>query len=141
LGSIAKSGSCPISGVFGPGEKIPFDRKGLFYAATPASDIVCGPSQVAAGMNVLVFVTGRGTPYGLAAVPVIKVVTRTELARRWHDLTDVDAGSVVDGECTIEELGQKIFALILQVAGGKIPAAERLGIHNYMAVFNPAPIT
>ena len=141
MGSIAKSGTCPISGVFGPGEKIPVDRKGLFYAATPASDIVCGPSQVAAGMNVLVFVTGMGTPYGLAAVPVIKLVTRTELAKRWHDLTDMDAGRIVSGACTIQDLGRELFGLILRVAGGEKTAAERLGIHNYMAVFNPAPIT
>lgn len=141
MGSIVKSGSCPISGVYGPGEKIPHDRKGLFFAATPASDIVCGPSQVAAGMNVLVFVTGRGTPYGLAAVPVIKVATRNELAARWHDLVDVNAGRIVSGESGIEETGREIFDLILQVAGGTKPAAERLKLHNYMAVFNPAPIT
>ena len=141
MGSIVKSGSCPISGVYGPGEKIPHGRKGLFFAATPASDIVCGPSQVAAGMNVLVFVTGRGTPYGLAEVPTIKVVTRSELARRWHDLVDVDAGRIVSGESSIEAMGREIFTLILQVASGKQPAAERLKLHNYMAVFNPAPIT
>lgn len=141
MGSIVKSGTCPISGVYGPGEKIPHGRKGLFFAATPASDIVCGPSQVAAGMNVLTFVTGRGTPYGLAEVPTIKVVTRSALAKRWHDLVDVDAGKIVSGESTIEATGREIFDLILQVAGGRQPAAERLGLHNYMAVFNPAPIT
>ncbi|SBW08623.1 (D)-galactarate dehydrogenase [uncultured delta proteobacterium] len=141
MGSIAKSGSCPISGVYGPGEKIPHDKKGLFFAATPASDIVCGPSQVAAGMNVLVFITGRGTPYGLAEVPTIKVVTRNELAARWHDLVDVNTGPIVTGGSTIEEKGREIFDLILQVAGGKKPAAERLKLHNYMAVFNPAPLT
>lgn len=141
MGSIVKSGSCPISGVYGPGEKIPHGRKGLFFAATPASDIVCGPSQVAAGMNVLVFVTGRGTPYGLAEVPTIKVVTRNELAKRWHDLVDVNAGTIVSGEKSIETTGREIFDLILQVASGKKPAAERLKLHNYMAVFNPAPIT
>lgn len=141
MGSIVKSGNCPISAVFGPGEKIPHNRKGLFFVATPASDIVCGPSQVAAGMNVLVFVTGRGTPYGLAEVPTIKVVTRNELAARWHDLVDVNAGRIVSGESTIEETGREIFDLILQVASGRKPAAERLKLHNYMAVFNPAPIT
>ena len=141
MGSIVKSGSQTISGVFGTGEKIPAGTKGLLYVGTPASDIVCGPSQVAAGMNILVFVTGRGTPYGLAEVPVVKVVTRSELARRWHDLVDVDAGRVVSGQTTIESLGGEIFRLILEVASGKKTAAERLGIHNYMAVFNPAPIT
>lgn len=141
MGSIAKSGSMPISDVFGTGEKIPVGRRGLFYVATPASDIVCGPSQVAAGMNVLVFVTGRGTPYGLAEVPVIKVVTRSELAKRWHDLVDIDAGRIVSGEMTIEDVGREVFQTILDVASGRKTCAERLGIHNYMAVFNPAPIT
>lgn len=141
MGSIVKSGSQPIEGVFGPGEKIPVGRKGLLYVGTPASDIVCGPSQVAAGMNILVFVTGRGTPYGLAEVPVIKVVTRSELARCWHDLVDVDAGSIVAGSAGIDEVGRDIFQLILEVASGRLTCAERLGIHNYMAVFNPAPIT
>ena len=141
MGSIVKSGSMPIRGVFTTGEKVPHECKGLYYVGTPASDIVCGPSQVAAGMNVLVFVTGRGTPYGLAEVPVIKVVTRTELARRWHDLVDVDAGRIISGEASIEEVGRQVFRDILDVASGRRTAAERLGIHNYMAVFNPAPIT
>lgn len=141
MGSIVKSGSLPISGVFGIGEKIPTDRKGLFFAAAPASDIVCGPSQVAAGMNVMVFVTGRGTPYGLAEAPVIKMATRSELARRWHDLVDIDAGRIVDGLAGIDEVGVEIFHTILDVAGGRKTCAEKLGLHNYLAVFNPAPIT
>ncbi|MDR1518750.1 MAG: galactarate dehydratase [Planctomycetota bacterium] len=141
MGSIAKSGSQPIHGVFGIGEKIPPDRKGLFFAASPASDLVCGPSQVAAGMNVMVFVTGRGTPYGLAEVPVIKMVTRSELARQWHDLVDIDAGRILSGDATIESLGAELFQLILDVAAGRRTQAEKLGLHNYLAVFNPAPIT
>ena len=74
-----------------PGEKL--RQKGLIYAATPASDFICGTLQLAAGMNLHVFTTGRGTPYGLAEVPVIKVATRSDLARRWHDLMDVNAGA------------------------------------------------
>ncbi len=141
MGSIAKSGAMPIAAVFGTGEKIPVAQKGLVYVATPASDIVCGPSQVAAGMNVLVFVTGRGTPYSLAEVPVVKVATRTELAERWSDLVDVDAGGIVRGVTTIETLGRSIFDTLLATAGGKKTKAESLGLHNYMAVFNPAPVT
>ena len=68
MGSIVKSGSAAISGVISPGEKV--RQKGLIYAATPASDFICGTLQVAAGMNLHVFTTGRGTPYGLAEVPV-----------------------------------------------------------------------
>ena len=91
MGSIVKSGTAPISNVLAPGEKL--KAKGLIYAATPASDFICGTLQLAAGMNLHVFTTGRGTPYGLAAVPVIKVATRSDLARRWHDLMDVNAGT------------------------------------------------
>jgi galactarate dehydratase len=72
--------------------------------------------QLAAGMNLQVFTTGRGTPYGLAEPPVIKVSTRTEFAWRWSDLIDFDAGQVVSGEITIEEAGKELFHLILDVA-------------------------
>ena len=78
------------------------------YAATPASDFICGTLQLAAGMNLHVLSTGRGTPCGLPAYPVIKVATRSELARRWHDLIDVNAGRIADGDCSVEALGREI---------------------------------
>ena len=140
LGSIAKSGSTPIVDVLGPGERI--RRKGLTFAATPASDFVCGTLQLASGMNMQVFTTGRGTPYGLAMVPVIKVSTNTTLAKRWHDLIDLDAGQIADGSKSIPELGQELFELILDVASGrKQVCADRLKLHNDLVLFNPAPIT
>lgn len=140
LGSIIKSGSSPISAVLAPGEKAV--TKGLIYAATPASDFVCGTLQLASGMTVQVFTTGRGTPYGLAAAPVIKVATRSDLARRWHDLMDIDAGSIATGEATVEEVGWQIFREILAVASGeKKPWSDRWGLHNSLALFNPAPVT
>ncbi len=139
MGSIIKSGSAPISGVVRPGERA--SRKGLLYAATPASDFVCGTLQLAAGMNLHVFTTGRGTPYGLAAVPVIKVATRSELARRWHDLMDFDAGPIANGETTIEEAGMQLFKMMLDVASGKRTWAETWKLQNSLALFNPAPIT
>ena len=86
--------------VISPGEKI--RKKGLTYAATPASDFVCGTQQLASGMTIQVFTTGRGTPYGLEAAPVIKVATRRDLAARWHDLMEVDAGTIATGEASIE---------------------------------------
>lgn len=66
-----------------------------------------------------VFTTGRGTPYGLMAVPVIKMATRTELANRWFDLMDINAGTIATGEETIEEVGWKLFHFILDVASGR----------------------
>ncbi len=140
MGSIVKSGTAPISGVLSPGEKV--RQKGLIYAATPASDFICGTLQLAAGINLHIFTTGRGTPYGLAEVPVIKVATRSDLARRWHDLMDVNAGRIADGDATIEELGWELFHLMLEVASGRKKTwAEHWKLHNALVLFNPAPIT
>ena len=140
MGSIVKSGSSPISGVLAPGDKL--KQKGLTFAATPASDFICGTLQLAAGMNLHVFTTGRGTPYGLAAVPVIKVATRSDLARRWHDLMDINAGSIADGSKTIEEVGWELFHLMLEVASGRKKTwAEHWKLHNALVLFNPAPVT
>ncbi|MCY1522870.1 Galactarate dehydratase (L-threo-forming) [compost metagenome] len=140
MGSIVKSGSAPITGVLAPGEKL--THKGLIYAATPASDFICGTLQLAAGMNLHVFTTGRGTPYGLAEVPVIKVATRSDLARRWHDLMDVNAGRIADGEASIEDIGWEMFRLMLDVASGRKKTwAEHWKLHNALVLFNPAPVT
>lgn len=140
LGSIVKSGSAPISSVLGPGERV--CRRGLVFAATPASDFICGTLQLAAGINMHVFTTGRGTPYNLSPVPVVKVSTRTELARRWHDLIDVDAGAIASGAATVEEMGWALFRVLLQIASGeRRTCAERLGLANSLALFNPAPVT
>ena len=140
LGAIAKAGSSPISGVFGPGERV--TGKGLVFAATPASDFVCGTLQLAASMNMHIFTTGRGTPYGLAMAPVIKVSSRTALAERWSDLIDIDAGTIATGKASIQQVGEAIFQLILDVASGrKQTRADHWGLHNEFALFNPSPIT
>lgn len=140
LGSVAKSGTSAIRGVLAPGERV--RRKGLIFAATPASDFVCGTLQLASGITLQVFSTGRGTPYGLAEAPVIKVATRTELSRRWSDLIDLDAGRIATGEATIEETGWELFHLILDVASGrKKPWSDHWGLYNDLTLFNPAPIT
>ena len=139
MGSIIKSGTAPISGVLAPGEKL--KQNGLIYAATPASDFICGTLQLAAGMNLHIFTTGRGTPYGLAECPVIKVATRSDLARRWHDLMDVDAGRIATGEATIEDVGWELFRLMLDVASGRKTWAEHWKLANALVLFNPAPVT
>ncbi|MDQ0252976.1 galactarate dehydratase [Evansella vedderi] len=140
LGSIVKSGSSPISAVLSPGEKV--KEKGLIFAATPASDFVCGTLQLAAGMHLQVFTTGRGTPYSLQAAPVVKVSTRNSLKHQWSDLIDINAGQIATGEATIEEVGWELFHFILDVASGRKQTwAEHWGIHNDLTLFNPAPIT
>lgn len=140
LGSVVKSGSAPIVGVVAPGERAV--TPGLNFVATPASDFICGTLQLAAGMNVEVFTTGEGTPYGLAMCPVIKVSSRSALARKWPDLIDVDAGRAATGAASIEDVGREIFERVLAAASGRFrPGAERLGLHNHLALFNPAPVT
>lgn len=140
MGSIAKSGKSAIVGVLSPGEKA--RQKGLLYAATPASDFVCGTCQLASGIHLQVFTTGRGTPYGLSMVPVVKVGTRNALKEQWPDLIDVNAGIIATGEATIEEVGWAIFRLIIDVASGRKETwADHWGLHNDLCVFNPAPIT
>ncbi|HLP73038.1 MAG TPA: galactarate dehydratase [Bacteroidales bacterium] len=140
LGSIAKSGFSPIVDVLAPGEKI--RKKGLTFAATPASDFICGTLQLASGMNMHVFMTGRGTPYGLSMVPVIKVGSNSKLSSRWFDLIDLDAGQVALGQKTIAEMGWELFHLILEVASGeKQVACDKLGLNNDLVLFNPGPIT
>lgn len=140
LGSVVKSGSTPIVDVVSPGEKI--KTKGLNFVATPASDFVCGTLQLAAGMNVHVFMTGRGTPYGLPMVPVIKVSSNSTLSNRWFDLIDFDAGPIATGSKTVEEMGWELFHYILEVASGtKKVATDTLGLYNDLVLFNPGPLT
>ena len=141
MGSIIKSGTTLIQSVLAPGERLRKDQRGLVFAATPASDFICGTLQLAAGMNLHIFTTGRGTPYGLAECPVIKVATRTDLARRWHDLMDIDAGRIASEGASIEEVGWELFRLMLDVASGKKTWAEQWKLHNALVLFNPAPVT
>jgi galactarate dehydratase len=141
MGSIVKSGGAPIAHVLPPGDKLRREQRGLVFAATPASDFICGTLQMAAGMNLHVFTTGRGTPYGLAAVPVVKVATRTELARRWHDLMDLNAGVIADGQASVEQVGWQLFHLLLETASGRRTWAETWRLHNALTLFNPAPVT
>ncbi|MBA3974189.1 MAG: galactarate dehydratase [Candidatus Solibacter sp.] len=138
LGSVAKSGTTAIRAVAGQGEKV--TAKGLVFAATPASDFVCGTQQLAS-MNMHVFTTGEGTPYGLAMAPVVKVSSRTALAEKWPDLIDLDAGRIATGEATIESTGWDLFRLILDIAGGKRSWAEHWGLANALAPFHPGAIT
>jgi galactarate dehydratase len=140
LGSIAKAGSSAIRHVATHGEKVP-PHAGLVFAATPASDFICGTQQLAS-MNLHVFTTGEGSPYGLALTPVIKVSSRTALAEKWPDLIDLDAGRIATGQASIEQVGWELFQLMLDVASGaKRTWAEHWGLGNALAPFNPGPVT
>ncbi len=138
LGSVAKAGTTALQAVATHGEKV--TAKGLVFAATPASDFICGTLQLAS-MNLHVFTTGEGTPYGLALVPVVKVSSRTALAEKWPDLIDLDAGPIATGAATIQDIGWQLFRLLLDTASGRETWAERWKLHNALALFNPGPVT
>jgi galactarate dehydratase len=139
LGSIAKAGSSAISAVASHGDKV--TAKGLVFAATPASDFICGTQQLAS-MNLHIFTTGEGSPYGLVLAPVVKVSSRTALAERWPDLIDIDAGRIATGEATTEEVGWELFRFVLEVASGRKKTwAEHWGLRNALTLFNPGPVT
>lgn len=139
LGSVAKAGTSALMAVAGHGDKV--TAKGLVFAATPASDFICGTQQLAS-MNLHVFTTGEGSPYGLAMAPVVKVSSRTALAEKWPDLIDIDAGGIATGRSTIEETGWELFRFILDVASGRKKTwAEHWGLHNALSPFNPGPVT
>jgi len=138
LGSIAKSGTAPIIDVISPGERS--RRQGLSYLSGPASDFICGTLQLAAGANMHVFTTGRGTPYSLDGFPVLKVSTNTNLAERWFDIIDYDAGQMLTGK-SLEQSVIEFLELIVRTASGLQTTAERLGISNDIVLFNPAPVT
>ena len=140
MGSVAKSGTTDIVDVLSPGELI--KKPGLTFAATPASDFVCGTCQVASGINLMLFSTGRGTTYNLEQVPVIKLSTNIALENKWDDLIDFKTGKLVYGETSISDLGEELIDYIVEVASGTIKTkADDLGLFNQLVVFNPAPIT
>ncbi len=139
LGSVAKAGTSVLSAVASHGEKV--TAKGLVFAATPAGDFMCGTLQLAS-MNMHVFTTGEGSPYGLALAPVVKVSSRTTLAEKWPDLIDLDAGRIATGTATIGDVGWDLFRLLLDVASGRKQTwAEKWKLHNALTLFNPGPVT
>lgn len=86
--------------------------------------------------------TGRGSTYGLAMAPVIKVCSQNKLKNQLFDVIDVNAGPIATGDATIQSVGTEIFNLIIDVASGKKKTyAEQWKIHNDMCIFNPAPLT
>ena len=140
MGSVAKSGTSIISDVLSPGQRV--KKKGLIFAATPASDFICGTLQAASGITLQVFTTGRGTPYGLELLPVIKVASRLDFNTKWMDLIDVNAGSIALGEKTVQEVGNEIARLIVDVASGREQTkSDILQLYNSLCLFNPAPVT
>lgn len=129
LGCVYKGGTRPLVDVIGYADKI--TQKGLVFMDTPGNDIEQLTAMAAGGCHICVFTTGRGTPTGSAIVPTIKVATNTAMYKRMGDNMDLNAGTVIDGEETVQQVGQRIFAEMLIVAGGKLTRAEIIGQNDF----------
>ncbi len=117
-GAAKKGGTSPVTAVIDYPE---YSRQpGLNLQCTPGNDVECVTAQVGAGASVVLFTTGLGTPTGNPITPVIKLSTNTVLAQRMPDIIDVDTGSIISGESTIEQVGEEILTYVVQVASGEI---------------------
>ena len=124
-GAARKGGKSPVNGVLDYPEYV--KTKGLNLQCTPGNDVECVTAQTGAGANIVLFTTGLGTPTGNPITPVIKLATNTTLATRMADIIDIDTGAIIEGHATIEEMGERILNLIVEVASGnKHTKAEEL---------------
>ncbi len=126
LGAIAKSGTTNLTDVFEYAQ--PVTTKGLVFMDTPGYDPVSATGQVAGGANLICFTTGRGSAYGCAPSPSLKLSTNTALWQKQEDDIDINCGEVIDGTASIDEMGERIFQLMLETASGTKTKSE---IHGY----------
>jgi altronate dehydratase large subunit len=131
LGAILKAGSSPVAQVIKFAERP--SRKGLILMDGPAHDVVCNTGMIASGAQVIVFTTGRGSPIGSPVAPVIKVSSNAWLYKMMEDNMDIDAGGIIAGTESIQNVGERIFDQVIQVASGKLAKAELLG-HREFAI-------
>lgn len=125
LGAIAKSGTTNLTDVFEYAE--PVRTRGLVFMDTPGYDPVSATGQVAGGANLICFTTGRGSAYGCAPAPSLKLSTNTALWQRQSDDIDINCGEVVDGAQSVAQMGERIFQLMLQTASGRRTRSEEHG--------------
>ncbi len=125
MGAVAKGGTMPLSAVYEYSEEIA--ASGLVFMDTPGYDPVAVTGQIAGGCNVICFTTGRGSVSGFKPVPCIKIATNDTLFSRMSDDMDINAGSIVTGLESIEEVGERIFERIVAVASGERTLSEMHG--------------
>jgi len=125
LGAVAKGGTTALTAVYKYAE--PIAAKGFVFMDTPGYDPVSATGQVAGGANLICFTTGRGSVFGCKPAPSLKLATNTPLYQRMTDDMDIDCGPIADGGATVQEMGERIFKLVLETASGKETKSEALG--------------
>jgi altronate hydrolase len=126
LGAIAKSGTTNLVDVVEFAQ--PVTARGFVYMDTPGYDPVSATGQVAGGANLICFTTGRGSAYGCAPSPSLKLATNTALWQRQEDDMDINCGGVIDGTETVQQAGERIFQMIIDTASGQRTKSE---LHGY----------
>lgn len=130
-GAAKKGGTSPVVAVLDYPEKV--TKPGLNLLCTPGNDVESTTAEVGSGANVVVFTTGLGTPTGNPIAPVIKLSSNTILAKKMNDIIDINTGSIIEGEETIQQAGERILDYIIQVASGEIKvAAVRHGQDDFI---------
>jgi len=117
-GAAKKGGKSPVMAVLDYPEYS--TEAGLNLQCTPGNDVECVTAQVGAGASVVLFTTGLGTPTGNPITPVVKLATNSTLARRMPDIIDIDTGPIIEGESSIQQMGERILDFVIQVASGKV---------------------
>ncbi|KFF47684.1 altronate hydrolase [Gammaproteobacteria bacterium MFB021] len=130
-GAAKKGGDAPVVDVLDYTE--PHRRTGLSLLCTPGNDVESTTALAGSGANLILFTTGLGTPTGNPVAPVLKIASNSALAQRMQDIIDFDAGPIVSGERTIDELAEALLALCLEVASGRhVTRAQRLSQHDFI---------
>lgn len=127
-GAAKKGGTSPVEAVLDYAEQV--TKPGLNLLCTPGNDVESTTGLVGSGCNVVVFTTGLGTPTGNPIAPVLKMSSNTDLYERMNDIIDINAGTVITGEDTIESMGAKILDYIIDVASGDVPSKAVLHGNN-----------
>ncbi len=131
LGCTQKSGSSLVKGVLAYGERV--QNKGLNLLSAPGNDLVASTACAAAGAQIVLFTTGRGTPFA-SPVPTVKIATNSRLAGKKDNWIDFNAGRLVTDDVPMEQLADELFQLVLDVASGRRVKAELAGFHD-LAIF------
>ncbi|WP_342050333.1 MULTISPECIES: UxaA family hydrolase [unclassified Cupriavidus] len=129
LGSSMKGGTGPLMAVYRYAE--PVTEHGLVFMDTPGYDPVSATGQIAGGANLIAFTTGRGSMFGAKPVPSVKLATNSPMYRRLEEDMDINCGTILDGEKTIEQVGEEIFRLMLRTASGAPSKSELLGLGDH----------
>ncbi|XDF33818.1 altronate dehydratase family protein [Paracidovorax avenae] len=129
LGSAMKGGTTPLRAVYEYAERI--DENGFVFMDSPGYDPVAATGQIASGAQLICFTTGRGSMFGSKPAPTIKLASNTPMYRRLEEDMDINCGVILDGELTVPEMGDRIFAQILRHASGEATKSELLGLGDH----------